>query len=152
MYNIDNSKLDQLFLNKCRKGDLRIMKQMMKLFSININTKDRENCTPLIIACRKGFVNIVRFLLTNPNTNTSVCDKNGFSALECAIWISNEEIVDLLLETNQFDADKKIMNGIFKNETPLSISMMRNNKNIISKLETISTISFIKSVTNDKND
>ena len=123
--------LDQLFLKKCKRGELDMIKKMVKIFDININATDRRKCSPLIIACRKGYTDIVQFLLQQPLINIKLRDENGFSALECAIWINKIKIVDLLLKTNKFNIDEKIPYGIFKNISPYNISILRGNKELI---------------------
>ncbi len=118
---------DKLFLKKCKKGELNIMRKMIKKFNININVIDKRNCTPLIIACRKGYINIVHYLLQQSMINIKIRDENGFSALECAIWANKIEIIELLVRTKKINMNEKIPYGIFKNETPYSISIIRGN-------------------------
>ncbi|XP_026051151.1 KN motif and ankyrin repeat domain-containing protein 4-like isoform X2 [Carassius auratus] len=60
------------------------------------NAQDHAGTTPLISACDRGHINIVRILLQEANCDANLKDKGGRSALSLATQASHTEIADLL--------------------------------------------------------
>ncbi|KAI7809274.1 KN motif and ankyrin repeat domain-containing protein 4-like isoform X2 [Triplophysa rosa] len=73
------------------------------------NARDHAGNTPLISACERGHVNVVRILLEEANCDVNLKDKGGRNALSLATQASHKEIVDLLkarVETKSSDKCK----------------------------------------------
>jgi ankyrin repeat protein len=85
----------------------------------NVNAKDNEGRTPLMIASRAGIPLIVGFLL-NRRAQTNVQDKTGWSALMYAAEANRTEVIKVLVQNG---ADLKLKNS--KGQTALSIAKER---------------------------
>ena len=46
-------------------------------------------------AATNGFSDIVRYLLDNSNIDLNICDRNGYTAADCAYRFGLEEVSDL---------------------------------------------------------
>ncbi|XP_051554075.1 KN motif and ankyrin repeat domain-containing protein 4-like isoform X1 [Myxocyprinus asiaticus] len=60
------------------------------------NTQDHAGTTPLISACDRGHISMVRILLEKANCDVNLKDKGGRSALSLATQASHTEIANLL--------------------------------------------------------
>ena len=94
-----NSRGETPFFNACFKGHTKIVSFLMKHAqnSIKINIPDCSGVTPLHIACRQGFEDIVELLLTENLINEE--DTNGETPLHHACIEGHLEVVKLLLES-----------------------------------------------------
>ncbi len=66
----------------------------------NVNHKNKKGETPLMIAVRKGQVEIVETLLIN-NADLSVKDEEGRTAFDYAIIFPNYKIREILKKRNK---------------------------------------------------
>lgn len=64
----------------------------------NVNIKDSDGVTPLVIATRNKFYTVLEVLLRN-GANMNLWDDNGKTALDAAIGNGNREIVKMLLSS-----------------------------------------------------
>ncbi|CAG9948631.1 unnamed protein product [Clonostachys rosea f. rosea IK726] len=55
--------------------------------------------TPLFIACRKGYLEVVSLLIQHPRINLKMSDDRSRTALWWAAWGGNSEVFTLLLKT-----------------------------------------------------
>ncbi|KAJ3449562.1 ankyrin repeat family protein [Anaeramoeba flamelloides] len=96
----------------------------------DINSKDRHNNTPLILATKNNHQSAVKFLLEN-KALVNIVDKEGNTALHYSNKNQNTEISELLLA---FKADPHIQNN--KGYSPLHIaSKLGNEINILLLLD-----------------
>ena len=67
-----------------------------------INVKNVKGLSPLIVACERNYVEIVKLLLShNNNTNTNIRDTNGRSCLAVASFCGCIDVVTYLLEEDE---------------------------------------------------
>lgn len=78
-----------------RLGHLETVKQLC--CNVDINARDKNKSTALIIASSYGYTNIVNFLLQNPAINVNAQNKRGETALILASK-SYKDIVNLLVQ------------------------------------------------------
>ncbi|KAF0694124.1 Aste57867_14964 [Aphanomyces stellatus] len=78
------------------RGWLAVIAMMVK-FPCNINVTSTHLETPVSAACRRGHIQVVRFLLKR-GADASACDKTGFSCLRWAAKNQNPGLVRLLLK------------------------------------------------------
>ena len=76
---------------------------------INVNLRDKNGWTALIIASGNGFTEIVRLLISRPETNVNIRNEEGWTAFMLASWQRHKEIVKLLLLRPDLDIFFKIM-------------------------------------------
>ena len=90
-----------------------VLKEVLK-YSKDLNAKEHSENTALIIAVKRGHVDVVKELLKHENTDIDEVDKNEFTALHFATLYGNVEITKALLENG---CQVNISN--VDNETPL---------------------------------
>ncbi|XP_051791868.1 ankyrin repeat domain-containing protein 26 isoform X2 [Erpetoichthys calabaricus] len=78
-------------------GDLAKLKQLIK--KNDINQLDKENRTPLHLACAQGHAEVVRFLLDN-KAKLNLCDNDNRTPLMKAVQCQQERCAVYLLELN----------------------------------------------------
>ena len=101
-----------IYQNKClskmaKVGKAKIVENLMKVEFIDINTRNNEGQTPLILACRKGHFEIVSKLLGSQKTDVDAVDIHGFTALLHAATTKDVTAVRLLLERGVRDINHK---------------------------------------------
>jgi ankyrin repeat protein len=99
-----------------------------------INKPDKAGCTPINVACAKGYKKIVELLLKN-GADINAKDKNGKTPLRIACENkkenkNNEEILRLLLSHKDID----VSIGNDKNETPLHYACLYDKEEIVKLL------------------
>ncbi|KAL3700700.1 hypothetical protein R1sor_018722 [Riccia sorocarpa] len=94
-------------------GDLERVTSLLLHDGIDVNLKagrehDRLSRTPLHLACRKGFTEIVAMLLNyEDKINVNIRAKGGITPLHLAIFCENDEIVRLLLKHPEIDLNAR---------------------------------------------
>ena len=110
---------------------LGLAETFVNKYKVNINTKYKGE-TPLICACRLGFVEGLEWLMKHKDLDVGSCDANGRNALWWAADnIRHTKSVELLIkheDTNLNCQDTK--NGT----TPLILSIMYNSFEILELL------------------
>lgn len=95
----------------------------------NINDKDSNGFTPLIIAAYYGNAPIVKYLCEN-GASINEQEKNGFTALIYASYYGFDDVVQILLQHN---ASLEIANKY--GYTALSYAEKNNDQDIIDMLK-----------------
>jgi len=96
----------------------------------DINKKDRNDSTILILAVRKRLLDIVKLLLENICIDVNIQDNNGFTALIWATLLKLPDIVRLLLQNTYIDVNLRDNDGC----TALGYASRNNYTEIISIL------------------
>lgn len=86
------------FLNSAKNGETKIVELFLQA-GMNVNTKNEEGQTALMLASYAGHIDTVRVLLKH-NADINVVDKFGDSALSWAAAEKHTNIVNLLKRTN----------------------------------------------------
>lgn len=79
----------------------------------DINLKDKNEFTPLMLAARNGVTDIVKFLLQSVVINVNYQDSTGATALHWAAQNGYKEIVELLIQAQGIDLSIKNKLGVF---------------------------------------
>lgn len=83
-------------------GVEEIMDDECLLSNSIINVKNEKGLSPLIVACERNYVEIVKLLLNhNNNTDTNIRDTNGRSCLAVASFCGCIDVVTYLLEEDE---------------------------------------------------
>lgn len=82
----------------CYINNLEIVKYLTSTFpNIDIESKDKDDCTALNNACFNGNLEMVEFLVSKfPNIDIESKDKDGYTPLNNARYENNLEIVEYL--------------------------------------------------------
>lgn len=97
---------------------------------LDINARNSEGITPLLIAVENSSTENIR-LLTSLGAEFSISDNDGNTALHIAIKNDNEDVIDLVLAENQKAINETNINGL----TPLhSAAMTVQNIEVLEKL------------------
>lgn len=111
-------------------GDLKIIQEMLDIIDINI--KNGDNCTALMLAAQFGNENIVKLLLQAPEVDITVFDKSGTNACGFAIENNHQNIVKLFLQMPKFDINSR--DNTKRRCTPLINAVIKNRINIVKLL------------------
>ncbi|KAH8853107.1 Ankyrin repeat and MYND domain-containing protein 2 [Schistosoma japonicum] len=92
-----NSEVVDSFRNALSISDIEKVKSLLSVDKSLINSYDKEGLSPLQLACFRGNLPIVEFLLKCGASVNSTSHKQGYTALMFAGLSGNIEIVELLL-------------------------------------------------------
>jgi len=109
----------------------------------NLSVKDPQSRIPLLIACEKGYTDVVTALINN-NADPNVKDTQNRTPLLIACEKGNADMVKVLLEKN---ADPNT--GVNKSRTPLMIAFQSDNVAVYNLL--IQKGAKIPSISNNGN-
>lgn len=118
----------QEFLNACRDGHFEVIKDFLEKPTFNIDFKNKNGDTGLIIATRKKH-NSIADLLINNGANLDVQGYEGWTALLIAAQDNNIEVVESLTKNG---ANLNITNDLKK--SPLRYAIWRGYLKVIDIL------------------
>ena len=98
--------------------------------SANVNLKNGDGETPLLIAAQRGHEEVVKLLLERIEVNADSMDKDNQSPLSYAAAGGHEKIVKLLLDRNDVKADAKDL----YNRSPLSYAAEQGYETVVELL------------------
>jgi ankyrin repeat protein len=94
---------------------------------INVNARNKDGETTLILASKKEYIDLVKYLIKKPDIDINIKDNNGNTALITAASNGNIEIVTALLDIPSIDINAKNNDG----DTAVNVA---NNKGYIEIL------------------
>ena len=130
----------------CRYGHLDIVKFLVSVSSVDVNSKDSDGYTPLHTACRYSHLDIVECLLTSTLADVNSKNSNGYTPLHTACRYNHSDIVECLLSSTLVDVNIKNNHG----DTPLHIACQYGELQIVQLL--MSTAQINPMSTNAKHD
>ena len=103
-------------------GWIKTIKLLLSCDKIDVNrictNSEWDYDSPLLLACRNGYSNIVSILLTHPKINTTQCDLNGQNAIQIAQNSNLDQTVYLKLMAMHAN-DQKCQNKLQKQNNKL---------------------------------
>lgn len=102
---LSKSSKNDMLLNSACYGHLDLIKILIES-NANINTKDEDDWTPLMIASAKGYNDIVRYLL-NCGANINAEDDDLYTALDLARKYKHKITIGILYEHSNEIKNKK---------------------------------------------
>ena len=120
----------------CRYGHLDIVKFLVSVSSVDVNSKDSDGYTPLHTACRYSHLDIVECLLTSTLADVNSKNCNGYTPLHTACNYGCEDIVKFLVSVSAVDVNNKASDG----STPLSAACLDGNLDIIEHMLSLSSV------------
>ncbi|KAJ8131145.1 hypothetical protein O1611_g2482 [Lasiodiplodia mahajangana] len=88
---------DSAIMNACREGDGHKVKQLLRSRYANPNDITLSNDTPLSIAIKKGFEELVQLLLCEGADPNLCCGKGDISMLQVGVFLGMPRIVRMLI-------------------------------------------------------
>ena len=123
--------IDILFAKACENGVVDELGHILAVNnSIDVNNTIYNGTTPLNIACKKGYFNVVNVLLGLDNIDVNKADKDGWTPLNIACQFEKLNIVKALIQSNNIDVNKADKDGW----TPLNIACEKGNTGIVNVL------------------
>ena len=103
---------DKELISACYIGNLPKVKILLEKFHANPETtKDSEyNWTPVMVAARKGHLDIVKYLCEVHHVNVEARDQDGWTLLHLACNRGNEDMIKYLVEKQQVNIDAEDKN------------------------------------------
>eukprot|EP00455_Lapot_gusevi_P053317 TRINITY_DN8299_c0_g2_i1.p1 TRINITY_DN8299_c0_g2~~TRINITY_DN8299_c0_g2_i1.p1 ORF type:complete len:463 (-),score=67.96 TRINITY_DN8299_c0_g2_i1:80-1468(-) len=86
------------FHEACKQGDSYRVNAALQTGGIDVNARNEDGQTGLIIAARYGHVNVVQLLLKNPVVQLETLDPHGLNALMWAATNGHLQVCRLLLK------------------------------------------------------
>ena len=87
----------RMLFSSIRNGMIEAVKFILENSTLQINTKDSKQNTPLIDACRSGFIEIVKYLISK-GADIHIKNKDGYSALLFSVVYEQYEIAKYLID------------------------------------------------------
>ena len=114
----------------CDFGQLDIIKFLVSVSSVDVNSKTSGGYTPLHIACKYCYLDIVQLLMSTQQINPICTNEDGDTSLHIACSSGNVDIVKYLLSTGHIDPMSTNKNG----NTPFHIACSSGNVDIVKQL------------------
>jgi len=113
-----------------RKGNLDILKFLVQNAPDVVDLEGYVRRTPLGAAALNGLLNVVNYLISQPNVDVDSQENNGFTPLMLATYKNQEKVVQILLQKG---AEKSIKDTFGK--TALDYAKSKKFVNIIEILK-----------------
>lgn len=97
------------FIGAAINGNVKLVKKLLSE-KIDIESKDKEGLTALILASKNNYKDVVKELLLN-GADVNAKDNTGRTALMEAVIAANEEIVRMLLAEKDIDIEAATFNN-----------------------------------------
>jgi pectate lyase len=110
-----------------RQGVLAKVEEFLE-DGIDVNAKDSQGMTPLLLAVQRGHKDIIDLLIAK-KADVNVKNETGQTPLDLAVRQNNKDIVELLI-ANDADIDAKNDEG----QTPLDIAISQNRSEVVKLL------------------
>lgn len=91
------SEDDNLMINAASEGNVELLQELLQNFDIDVNFKNNDGYTALMIACTNNYIDMVKVLLNIQGIDVNIRTKYGYSALMIACKFGYVNIVELLL-------------------------------------------------------
>ena len=78
------------------RGAIGLMKLLIEVAGVGVNSRGRQDMTCLILASRGGKIEIVEYLLMSEDLDVGAQDNRGKTALDYAIANKKQAVVELL--------------------------------------------------------
>jgi len=113
----------------CSKGDLKAVNVLLAGYA-NANFQKENGWTPLLVACGRGFVNIVKVLFARELIQINQANNNGATPLLMACQNNHVKVVSLLLAKKEIQINQARDDGA----TPLNIACQQGHVKVVKAL------------------
>ncbi|XP_067660904.1 ankyrin repeat domain-containing protein 50-like [Haliotis asinina] len=113
----------------CFAGHSDIVKYILSLNSVNINSRGWKGRTPVMVAAERGHKEVVE-LLVNHGVNLSLCKRSGSNILHLACCVGHFDVVKYVLSLNSVDINSRGWKG----RTPVMVGAKHGHKEVVKLL------------------
>jgi len=124
------AEFNKELIKASKTGNLMLLKGLLAIPGINVNAKDNNGDTALMMASNEGNTEIAKLLLSKPGINVNAKGNYGDTALMMASYNGDEEIVKLLLDKPDININAKNKVG----KTALIITSYNGDEEIVKLL------------------
>ncbi|XP_067661852.1 ankyrin repeat and protein kinase domain-containing protein 1-like [Haliotis asinina] len=110
---------DNILHRACYAGQLDVVKYILSLKSMDINSRGWRKRTPVIVAAEQGHTEVVKLLVKHA-ANLLLRDENGDDILHCACYPGRVDVVKYVLSLNTVDINSK---GLKKRTPPMAATI-----------------------------
>ena len=136
-YNLLHDARMWVLLHKaCRYGELRVVKFLVSLPSVDVNIRDDSDDTPLHTACRYGHLDIIKFLVSLSSIDVNIRIPSYPLLLHKACRYGTLNVVKFLLSASSVDVNIRDNSGY----TPLHTACCYGHLDIIKFLLSLSPV------------
>ena len=134
LYNQVDIKTNQTILHVAiRKKNIKVIKHLLTMpICVELNRKILDRCngeSPLHIACRKGYIFIVKLLINKSKSDIEFRNLDGFRPIVIAYLNGNYPIVRFLYENGADPKSQKIPTSF------INLLKTKHNNEIMNKCE-----------------
>lgn len=90
----------KLLHNAIKSGNTTIIEALLTILKINVNIQDKHGNTPLILAAKKGNINVCIQLITH-EASITLGNKNKYTPLHAAVEAQCQPIINMLLNMDK---------------------------------------------------
>lgn len=113
-----------------QSGNEPLLRVLLRVPGVNVNTRDANNLTPLLLAVERGNQSVVKLLLGMPKIDVNLHNNKGTTPLIAAVERGHEGIVQLLLRAPKININAQNNNG----DTALIRAVSKNYENLVRLL------------------
>ena len=118
-------------IHATKEGDLHAVKKLVEVLHVDPHTsRDEDNSTPLHWASRRGFLNVVKYLVEERHCDVECRNKDGDTPLHAAALAGKLDIVQYLISDRGCDPMSKGQYG----GTPLHCACQSGRVDVVSYL------------------
>ena len=133
---LHDARMQVLLHKACQCGELRVVKFLVSLPSVGLNTKSNNGYTPLHIACHYGQLDIVKFLVSLPLVDVNIRGNIGHTPLHTVCMYGQLQVIKFLVSLPSVDVNIQSNNG----STPLHTACRYDQLDIINFLLSLSSV------------
>ena len=133
---LHDARMQVLLHKACQCGELRVVKFLVSLPSVGLNTKSNNGYTPLHIACHYGQLDIVKFLVSLPLVDVNIRGNIGHTPLHTVCMYGQLQVIKFLVSLPSVDVNIQSNSG----STPLHTACRYDQLDIINFLLSLSSV------------
>ena len=138
---MQSKKQEEIFFEMCADGDVDEISEFVDN-GFDINVTDVYGHTPLYIACRAGYLNLVRYLV-NHGANIYALNKKGLTLRQIALKDGYSEIAEYLASFEELSLEVEVkenngnQNNVIKSKKLTKKEKKQQNKNAQNAQKTV---------------
>jgi ankyrin repeat protein len=123
------------FHNACAMNDLNSVNNIICNPYLNINMKNEEGYTAVMLTCKYNMYKILKLLININNIDFNICDNEGYNCFHIACKYGSVECAKMLINNNKVDINHTVnsINGF-------TIACINNRYDLVKELAKIANL------------